>query len=390
MGDLFRAGRQVRRSRHILQLTGVAAAVAVVTAGGFALQLQHDRDVPTATSTTPTVTKAGAGLVVPDGTRLVGEGDVVVAVPKTWTTNDIVCGGVGSDTVTFNNDSPWATCARADSHASVLSVVDPAARQWDTRLQLTAKKVSVDGMSGLRTPTLCTATPDPTCAGVLTFPEEKVSFAVTSPDDKIVNKVLDSAERLPAGYVTVPDLEGMSAADASQTLAAQGLVMDPPCGHRDHCTFYVGSPTTPPAGSAVAVGSTVTINLPKPASSDHGPLTDREFSVAVAIARNELNQNPPWSVSSVTATVSKGKVLHGNVGAQRHCLSGTLVNIKFIGKFPNIIHGTYPGQIYLPVDEVLVVADPVSGQPCLISVGTGYQAPHPGATNLFARWPSTH
>jgi hypothetical protein len=83
-------------------------------------------------------------------------------------------------------------------------------------------------------------------------------------------------------------------------------------------------------------------------------------------------------------------VLHGNVGPQRHCLSGTLVNIKFIGKFPNIIHGTYPGQIYLPVDEVLVVADPVSGQPCLISVGTGYQAPHPGATNLFARWPSTH
>jgi hypothetical protein len=260
MGDLFRAGRQVRRSRHILQLAGVAAAVVVVTAGGFALQLQHDRDVPTASSTTPTVTKAGAGLVVPVGSRLVGEGDVVVAVPESWTTNDIVCGGVGSDTVTFNNDGPWATCAGGDSHASVLSVVDPASRQWDSRLRLTAKKVSVDGMSGLRTPTICTSVPDPTCTGVLTFPEEKVSFAVTSPDDMIVNEVLDSAERLPAGYVTVPDLEGMSAADARQAISAHGLLIDPPCTNGDNCTFYVRWPTTPPAGSAVAVGSTVSIS----------------------------------------------------------------------------------------------------------------------------------
>jgi hypothetical protein len=107
--------------------------------------------------------------------------------------------------------------------------------------------------------------------------------------------------------------------------------------------------------------------------------------VAVTIARHELNKNPPWSVSSVTATVSRGTVLHGNVGPRRQCLSGTLVKIQFIGKFPNIVHGGVPGQKYLPVDEVLVVADPVSGEPCLTSVGTGYKAPHPGATDLFAR-----
>lgn len=120
------------------------------------------------------------------------------------------------------------------------------------------------------------------------------------------------------------------------------------------------------------------------AAADHGPLTEREFSVAVAIARRELRTNPPWSLSSVTATVSRGEVLHGNVGA-RHCLSGTLVKIQLLGKFPNIMHGGVPGQKYLPVDEVLVVADPMTGKPCLTSVGTGYKAPHPGATDLFAR-----
>lgn len=123
----------------------------------------------------------------------------------------------------------------------------------------------------------------------------------------------------------------------------------------------------------------------RPDASDHGSLTEREFAVAVAIARHELNKNPPWSVSSVTATVSHGTVVHGNVGPHRQCLSGTLLHIKFIGTFPNIVHGGVPGLKYLPVSAVLEVADPASGDPCLVGVGTGHEAPSPGATALFAR-----
>jgi hypothetical protein len=119
------------------------------------------------------------------------------------------------------------------------------------------------------------------------------------------------------------------------------------------------------------------------AASDHGSLTNREFSVAVAIARRELSKNPPWSVSSVTATVRRGTVVHGNMGPHRHCLSGTLVKIEFLGKFPNITTTGNPGQKDYPVNGVLVLADPVSGQPCMLSVVASAKAPHPVGTELF-------
>jgi hypothetical protein len=114
-------------------------------------------------------------------------------------------------------------------------------------------------------------------------------------------------------------------------------------------------------------------------------LTDREFNVAVAVARAEIAKYSA-TVTSATATVGVGTVTDPNAGPA--CTSGTLLQIKLIGTFPTIVVGGpstgAPGSSNdYTVSAVLVTADPESGKPCLIGVRTGSTAPDPGATLLF-------
>lgn len=259
--DIFTDGNRVKRRRRGLQVAGSAAVVFALALGGYALKPGPGVENATTVAPTPTVTTGVTGLVTPPGSRLVGEGGVVVAVPQSWTTNDVGCMGmVNSDTVTFNNDGPWAACAGGDSDASVLSVVDSSSSQWETRLQKTANEVSVDGMRASRTATVCTAPRQGSiCSAALTFPDQQVSFLVTSLDVQVVEDVLDSAQRLPAGWVNVPDIAVMSVSEARQGLAAQGLAMNPQCITSECRSYAVG--TTPAAGTAVAHGSTVTVTF---------------------------------------------------------------------------------------------------------------------------------
>jgi hypothetical protein len=114
----------------------------------------------------------------------------------------------------------------------------------------------------------------------------------------------------------------------------------------------------------------------------HGSLTDREFNVAVAIARAEVTQYAA-AITSATATVGAGTEMDPNAGPP--CTSGTLLHIKLIGTF-NIVHGVNGGQptpVSEPVSGVLITADPESGKACTLGVQTGPIAPDPGATLLF-------
>jgi len=117
----------------------------------------------------------------------------------------------------------------------------------------------------------------------------------------------------------------------------------------------------------------------------HGSLTDREFNVAVAVARAEIEKYAA-TVTSATATVGVGTVTDPNAGPA--CTSGTLLHIKLIGTFPTIVVGGpstgAPGASndYL-VTTVLVTADPESGKPCEVSVRIDPATPDPGATLLF-------
>lgn len=127
-------------------------------------------------------------------------------------------------------------------------------------------------------------------------------------------------------------------------------------------------------------------STPAAAPTGHAPLTDREFSIAVAIARRETARTAR-SITNATATVGKGRVRDSNTG--HRCTSGTLLHIKVLGDF-NIVTG---GRIFLsgstaqPGDQtvhaVLITADPHSAQACLISVQTGQVSRDPGAVVLF-------
>jgi hypothetical protein len=114
----------------------------------------------------------------------------------------------------------------------------------------------------------------------------------------------------------------------------------------------------------------------------HGSLSDREFNVAVAVARAEVAK-AATGITSATATVGAGTDMDPNDGPP--CTSGTLLHIKLIGTF-NITttgYGGEPTAVSEPVSGVLITADPVSGKACTLGVQTGPIAPDPGATLLF-------
>ena len=112
----------------------------------------------------------------------------------------------------------------------------------------------------------------------------------------------------------------------------------------------------------------------------HGPLTDHEFVVAVAVARQEVDKLG-LPITSATATVGEGTVADSNTG--HPCTSGTLLHIKLIGDFHTIPHGGIAGQPYEPTSAVLITADPESEQACLIGVSTGEQQPKASSAVLF-------
>jgi hypothetical protein len=143
-------------------------------------------------------------LVVTDqmterGLRYVGEHGVVVAVPDSYSTNDVPCGLPNSSTVTFNNDGPWPLCTVHDPRATLVDIVDVQSEQWDARLQMPAQPVTVDGLSARRTPVTCA--PDDyrkhhkRCQATLTFTESGVSFLVSSPQRPTVTGILNTARQ---------------------------------------------------------------------------------------------------------------------------------------------------------------------------------------------------
>jgi len=145
-----------------------------------------------------------------------------------------------------------------------------------------------------------------------------------------------------------------------------------------------GPPATPHSmvGNLVLIDATtgdILLGSHSAPPADHGSLSDREYSVAVDIARKEVDKSAT-SLTSASATVETGTVTNSNMG--HPCTSGTLLQIRLIGTF-NIVHGGVPGEPYEPVSMVKITADPESGFACLIGVGTGHVTPAPGATILF-------
>ena len=258
---LVDAGKRAGRRRRRWQVGGVAAAAAVVSIGAGVIAQNTpatDTAPPTSPTTSPT-TDGGAGLLtVPPGTRLVGARGVVVAVPASFTTEDLPCGVPNSDTVTFRSDAPHGLCTTGSPKATLVDIVDDSSPSWDSRLDAGMhKNVVVGGMPAVDSGTDCIDTFDIACARTLTFPDAGVSFRISSHHPAVIPRILDSAQAVPSGYVTVPSVFGMRSNDANAAIEAAGLAVDPSCELPECSVSVIG--TDPPAGTPVATGSAVSL-----------------------------------------------------------------------------------------------------------------------------------
>jgi META domain/PASTA domain len=308
-------GRLASRRRRRWQMGGVAAAVAIVVAGAGVVA-QNSPASDTAPPTSPTTSRGG--LISPPGTRLVGENGIVVAVPTSFTTNDIVCAGVGSDTVTFNNDGPWFACAGGDWSATVVNIVDDASPSWPHELYPRSPvHVTVGGTAGGLDQNWCLDDRSGRCARRLAFPTAGVSFTVFSTSRRDLRSILDSAQAVPDGYTTVPSVLGMAGGDAAQTVETAGLTVDPLCAGPQCHASAVG--TDPPAGTPVLDGAAVSIQY------DPGPTGE---------APSEDDLVGTWRPSRIGA---------GDHLAQVRRVSGSPVVLTFAHLYPWLSWEGYDG-----------------------------------------------
>jgi hypothetical protein len=108
-------------------------------------------------------------------------------------------------------------------------------------------------------------------------------------------------------------------------------------------------------------------------------LTRHQIALATHIARHEIARLEAH-IRIAVAQLHPGVVLsQSNTG--HTCNSGTLLRVTLIGSFPNTKVSPNPGGD-ATVHAELVVADPSTGEECLIGVQTGQVQRPDGATGL--------
>jgi hypothetical protein len=124
-----------------------------------------------------------------------------------------------------------------------------------------------------------------------------------------------------------------------------------------------------------------------------GALTPRECVIALRIAHHQavlgathrfkLEDGWPANIRIVTARAHPGTSVAHNAGPP--CLSGRLLSIDLIGRFPYIAYSPLAGHEEHPVHDVSIDADAVTGRACLSGIRIGHAIVAPGATVLFRR-----
>lgn len=106
---------------------------------------------------------------------------------------------------------------------------------------------------------VASAVPGEESTGVLVVPSEKAVFVVTSPDNHIVDRILDSLIVVPEGYVSIPFDPNGPLENSITRMTNAGL--DVKTVERPRKGWSSGSlrRARPALGSVVPVGSTVTL-----------------------------------------------------------------------------------------------------------------------------------
>lgn len=198
---LVEGAEHERRRRRRWAVAGAAALTAVVVLSGVAIQRAFDGPDDVAPSQLIPAP--------PDGTRWVGAGRAVVAVPEWWTTGETQCLTPVETTVT------WFSGAVADCsdpappgvvrEVSFLDVMDAESGYGEHMLRSMEPLATVDGVEILEFPG-CDGWYPGTCRHLFAAPSEGLMFGVTLADaaDGDYETIRDSLRILPRGATTVP------------------------------------------------------------------------------------------------------------------------------------------------------------------------------------------
>ena len=115
-------------------------------------------------------------------------------------------------------------------------------------------------------------------------------------------------------------------------------------------------------------------------SADDGPLTPRQYGLAVAAAQRAVELDRAH-VASATAVVKKGRLRDPNQSGL--CRSGRLIEIRLTGRFPEISAHRAPWAPSGPVTSVQITVDGTSGRSCRLDLGVGRTAPYRHAADLL-------
>lgn len=261
-----------RRNRAAM---GTAALLMVVTIGGGAVIQQvvsGETDRPHGGNDL-----VGAdNLDVPAGMRLVGMGQVVVAVPADWSTGETQCLKPVADTVYFESGA-ITRCADEPSTEELRAASSLAVSDYERGLG--GPMSPSDPMGGwdvLEGPVTCeqASTGTQQCQQAFAVPDENVAFRVTASGEvaqDVIESIRGSLQILPSSYTAVPlsigqlgftpqsdDPRGV-VKEVTSAIERDGLQVKLVEEYRTDLDSGSYLRTDPALGSPIPVGGTVTL-----------------------------------------------------------------------------------------------------------------------------------
>lgn len=279
IGAMLAVGRAAKRRRRTV-LASVAGAAVLLTGGGLAATQVLGNDVAR-----DSFVADGENPSPPAGTRWVGSGQVVVAVPDWWTTGETQCNAPVETTVYFDIAATLECFPPADPRTvrevSALAVLDADQGYGNQTLSLMKPSGEVDGRDVVELEG-CEEWHEGVCRQLFAVPSEGVLFAVTIADDAdgSYQAIRDSLRILPEGSTTIPlrtrngetptwGAEPKVTEALVDQLKEAGLTVDVTTVERSSTVtgldYYASFPegslldVSPMLGSVIDVGGTVTI-----------------------------------------------------------------------------------------------------------------------------------
>lgn len=263
------AGRVAARRRRLG--LGASAAVLLIVGGGLAAALTYDGD---RLERTPDPTSESTAMTdPPPGTRWVGIGRVVIAVPADWSDGETWCNQPTADTVYFPTDAS-RSCKIVGPYSS-LAISDhpfdgPTVAEATPDGQVGGHDVEVTGHN-------C-AEPNPmTCSLDIAVPALEAYFRLTLHGANVyedLEAMRGTITVLPDDQVAMPDVPLLVSrrSQYAETIVAlelaglEPVVQDYGCMRSIVCADRTG--VEPPPGHVVPVGTRITVTVRGAAASE--------------------------------------------------------------------------------------------------------------------------